>query len=584
MIDKIRFSIIFLLIFSLKSLQAQQPNIIFILTDDQGYGDLGCNGNPNIKTPKIDKLYTQSQVFTDFHVGTTCAPSRAGLMSGQFSNKVGVWHTINGREVLNKNTTTLAQILASNGYETAIFGKWHLGDNYPFRPQDKGFKEALIHGGGGVGQQPDYWDNDYFDDTYFRNGKAEKHDGYCTDVWFDETQKFILKNKEKPFFAYVSLNAPHGPYEVPKAYADKYANNKNIPNPEFYGMIDYIDGRVGKLRDFLKSNNLDQNTVLIFMTDNGTAGGVKFDKSGNLVAGYNANMRGTKGSNYEGGHRVPFLLYQPNKTFEKDERLTSYVDVMPTILDICKIKYTNKNLDGKSLVNSKNKSEFTERKMVVDTQRELNLEKWKSPCVMYKNWRLTGQNELYDLSKDPGQKENIATQNPKMVAMLKQEYEKWWTRTSVAANEINYIEIGTLTEVALHAHSSFTDSVQVAWNQNQVRQAIGGNGTWFVEVSKDGTYEILPKRWPKESGLKNTDIAPKGEVDFEPIGKKLNITESEIKVTLVGSKNKNHFSKKASAETGHVVNLKKGRYQIEANFFDAEGVHLPVYYCYITSK
>jgi len=293
-VNKIQFAIAlcWLFVLPLSALVAQKPNVIFILTDDQGYGDLACHGNPWIKTPNLDKLHSESVRFTNFHVGTTCAPSRSGLMTGKYCNKVGVWHTVNGREILREGETTLAEKMKTAGYKTGIFGKWHLGDNYPFRPQDRGFDEVLIHGGGGVGQQPDYWENDYFDDTYFHNGKPQKYKGYCTDVWFSEALKFIKANKNKPFFCYLPTNAPHGPYNIADKYSNPYKNNPNIPNPNFYGMITNIDENIGRLREELKKMGIDKNTILVFMTDNGTAAGVKFGKNGEVVSGYNADMRG----------------------------------------------------------------------------------------------------------------------------------------------------------------------------------------------------------------------------------------------------------------------------------------------------
>ena len=192
----------------------RKPNVILVITDDQGYGDLACHGNPIIKTPNLDLLHSQSTRLTNFHVSPTCAPTRAALMTGRYCNRTGVWHTIMGRSLLRKDETKMVDSFSDNGYQTAIFGKWHLGDNYPFRPADRGFGEALVHGGGGVGQAPDYWDNDYFDDTYFHNGKPKKFKGYCTDIWFDAAINFIEKNKEKPFFCYLSTNAPHSPYNV----------------------------------------------------------------------------------------------------------------------------------------------------------------------------------------------------------------------------------------------------------------------------------------------------------------------------------------------------------------------------------
>ena len=222
----------------------------------------------------------------------------------------------------------------------AIFGKWHLGDNYPFRPQDRGFTEALVLKGGGVGQSPDYWNNDYFSDTYFRNGKPEKFDGYCTDVWFNEAMKFIKAKKDKPFFCYLSLNAPHGPYYVPEAYSKPYKGNTNIANPNFYGMITNIDDNIGKLRAGLKQMGIDDNTILVFMTDNGSAAGATFNKDGSVKAGYNAGMRGMKGSPYEGGHRVPFFINWPEGGINQHveiNNITGYADFMPTILDLCNI-------------------------------------------------------------------------------------------------------------------------------------------------------------------------------------------------------------------------------------------------------
>jgi arylsulfatase A-like enzyme len=199
--------------------QGKPPNVVLVVTDDQGYGDLGCHGNPILRTPNLDALYRQSVRLTDFHVGPTCAPTRASLMTGRYCNRTGVWHTIMGRSLLRRDEVTMADVFAAGGYRTGIFGKWHLGDNYPFRPQDRGFHEVLVHGGGGVGQTPDTWGNDYFDDTYLHNGTPEKFSGYCTDVWFDGAMRFIEANRDRPFFAYLATNAPHSPYNVSERYS-----------------------------------------------------------------------------------------------------------------------------------------------------------------------------------------------------------------------------------------------------------------------------------------------------------------------------------------------------------------------------
>ena len=208
----------------------QQPNIVLVITDDQGYGDLGFTGNPVIKTPHIDQLIKESVWLEDYHVGPTCSPTRCALLTGHWTNRTGVWHTVQGRSMLRTNEVTLADFLKGAGYETGIFGKWHLGDAYPYRPEDRGFTYTYYHGAGGIGQTPDVWNNDYFDDQYFHNGEIVQAKGYCTDVFFDEAKKFVDQSLEqgKPFFAYISTTAPHVPLSVPQEYLDMYKGKEGV--------------------------------------------------------------------------------------------------------------------------------------------------------------------------------------------------------------------------------------------------------------------------------------------------------------------------------------------------------------------
>ena len=211
----IRNTFLCLFIFGLlaSSSFAEDPtNVVFVITDDQGYGDLGCTGNPIIKTPNIDQLATESSGLSDYHVAPTCSPTRCAVLTGHWTNRTGAWHTIMGRSMLRENEVTVGQIFADAGYQTGMFGKWHLGDNYPYRPEDRGFTEVYRHGGGGVGQTPDLWDNAYFDGSYFHNGNIAPAKGFCTDVFFEQANAFIGKcaKEKKPFFAYISTNAPHG--------------------------------------------------------------------------------------------------------------------------------------------------------------------------------------------------------------------------------------------------------------------------------------------------------------------------------------------------------------------------------------
>ncbi|WP_299668857.1 arylsulfatase [uncultured Polaribacter sp.] len=395
--------VLLLILFALPTILSAQkkPNIIVVITDDQGFNDLSCMGNRYIKTPHIDAFYEESVRFTNYHVSTTCAPSRAALMTGRHSNRVNAYHTIMGRSLLFEDEVILPQIFAQNGYTNGMFGKWHLGDNYPFRPEDRGFHEVVRHGGGGITQGPDYWGNDYFDDTYWHNGKTEKYNGYCTDVFFSEALNFIGDNKDNPFFCYISTNAPHAPYNVPKDYFDIYKDISESELPDrykrFYGMITNIDDNFRHLQKKLDALNLTDNTILIFTTDNGTAGGNKI---------FDAGMKGSKGSVYEGGHRVPLFIRWPDGklTGGKDiDKLVAHYDLLPTFVDVLGLDFNPvKPLDGTSLkpllYNTVEK--LPNRVLYMDTQRMQNLIKYRTYTVMDDDWRLVNGDELYNMKND----------------------------------------------------------------------------------------------------------------------------------------------------------------------------------------
>ena len=396
-----------LFVFSTQSIVAgenqltEKPNVIIVITDDQGMGDLGCHGNQIIKTPGLDDFYENAVRFTNFHVSTTCAPTRGALMAGRHTNRLNVFHTISGRSLLFDDEVILPQIFAQNGYTTGMFGKWHLGDNYPFRPEDRGFQEVVRHGGGGITQGPDYWMNDYFDDTYWHNGKTKKYKGYCTDVFFAEALKFIEKNKKTPFFCYLSTNAPHSALNLPKKYLDQYKDVDELPESvqRFYGMITNIDDNFKALREKLDALKLTDNTILVFMTDNGTA-------NGHVI--YNAGLRDRKASQYEGGHRVPLFIQWPDGklTGGKDiDTLVAHYDLLPTFVDLLGFDFKPvKPLDGmslKPLLYGKGRN-WPDRILYVDTQRVQNLVKYRNYSVMNNHWRLVNGKELYNVTKDRG--------------------------------------------------------------------------------------------------------------------------------------------------------------------------------------
>ena len=490
---------------------AARPNVIVVITDDQGYGDLGCHGNKIIRTPNLDRLYAQSTRLTNFHVSPTCAPTRAALMTGRYANATGVWHTIMGRSILRRDEATIGRVFADAGYATAMFGKWHLGDNFPSRPEDMGFQHVVRHGGGGVGQVPDEWGNDYFDDTYLVDGKRKKFVGYCTDIWFSEALKFIdaqAKQEEgRPFLAYLSTNAPHAPYFVADRYRKMYAGNAEILEPAFYGMITNIDENIGRLLEKLDALGLSENTMVIFMTDNGTAAGYADPGKGlGAEKGFNAGMRGTKGSEYDGGHRVPFFIRWPGGGVIEGRdipTLTAHIDVLPTLMDYCSIKARPEGaplMHGRSLVPliSGDAQSWGARTLVTDSQRIEIPEKWRHSAVMTDRWRLINGAELYDIGADPGQRQDIAAANPKVVASLRDEYELWWKSVSTRFGETCDIVVGDERESPSRLTSHDWHGEDVPWNQDMVKAGSAGSGSWAIDVAEAGRYRVTLTRWPLE--------------------------------------------------------------------------------------
>ena len=460
----------------------RRPNLVFILTDDQGYGDLGCHGNSAIRTPNLDRFHGRSVRFTDFHVGTTCAPTRSGLLTGHYSNSAGVWHTIGGRSLLRADEWTLADALREAGYATAHFGKWHLGDSPPFRPHERGFDRSVYHAGGGIGNTGDAWGNDYFDDTFFVNGVPRKFEGYCTDVFFREGMKFVEEKASQPFFCYIATNAPHGPLNVEDRYVEPYRSVTPHENrARFYGMIGNIDENFGLLQAKLDELGISDDTILVFMTDNGTASGVELDADGYPLEGqgsFNAGMRGRKGSPYEGGHRVPFLIRYANGGIGGGKdcgSLTSYVDFMPTMLDLCGVPVPeNRTFHGRTLhplMAGDAGEEWKERAIVSDTQRIARPMKWRLSSVMQDKWRLVNGTELYNLCMDPSQRHDIAEEHPERVRSLREAYDGWWETISEQFSRDIPIAVGQDGEtVKITTHDIRNEACDAAWNHGHVRR------------------------------------------------------------------------------------------------------------------
>jgi len=568
-----------------------KPNIIFILTDDQGIGDLGCLGNDLIQTPNIDKLHGESLSFTNFHVGPTCAPTRSGLLTGHYANSTGVWHTVGGRSLLRKSEWTLADAFSENGYKTGIFGKWHLGDEYPYRAMDRGFQRSVVHGAGGISQTPDWWGNDYFDDTYYTDGVPKPYKGYCTDVFFREALKFVDENKNNPFFCYIALNAPHAPFNVEDRYADLYRGKTEETISRFYGMITNIDENIGILRERLDELGIADNTIVIFMTDNGSAGGVKLDEnSGLAVTGYNGGYRGKKNSEYEGGHRVPFIMnipYKEDTRNKKIDRLCANIDFMPTLLDLCNINVlVEKTFHGRSLVDLIEGKSWEERVIVTDSQRLTEPVKWRKSAVMSDDWRLINGVELYNIKEDKEQQKDVAGDNPETLFWLRKEYEKWWDIVSEKFDEEIPIGIGNY-ETSFTPHDLRNKGADCPHHQGHIRAGYRVNGYYEVEVEEDGEYCFSLSRWPKHTGLSLTEGIVGSDIEFRKDcvmdealhyyvgGEAIDIDKATVKLNNV-CKRVEVDGEKNSIEIH--MELKKGTGHLEAYFTELSGEDFAAYF------
>ncbi|MBE0537890.1 MAG: arylsulfatase [Phycisphaerae bacterium] len=554
---------------------ASRPNVVLVMTDDQGYGDVGALGNQWIKTPNLDALHAESVRLTDYHVDPTCAPTRAALMTGRYSSRTGVWHTIMGRSIMRADEVTMADVFSGSGYRTGIFGKWHLGDNYPYRPEDRGFDETLVHGGGGVGQTPDHWGNDYFDDTYVHNGVPKKYAGYCTDVWFDGAMRFIETNRKRPFFCYIPTNAPHSPYNVGEAYSDLYKGRAETPNANFWGMVTNIDDNVGRLVKHLERLGLAENTILIFTTDNGTAAGVRFARDGAEATGFNAGMRGAKGSHYDGGHRVPCFVRWPGGGIDggRDvEPLCAHIDMLPTLIELCRLKRPAVEFDGSSLAEwlTGRRREWPERTLFVHSQRIEHPEKWRQSAVMTQRWRLINGKELYDVKADPGQRRDLSGQNPEVVGSLREAYERWWRSISLRFDEYVPIYIGSEAENPVRMTCHDWHGPDVPWDQSAVRNAGSGNGFWAVRVVHDGVYRFELRRWPQETDLAIGAAGP---------GKAIDPKSARLKIANFDATKPIRTSERAAVfETP----LQAGEATLQTWFMDEDGASRGAYYVYVT--
>jgi arylsulfatase B len=490
--------------------------------------------------------------------------------------------------MLRRDEVTLANLLQDRGYRTSMIGKWHLGDNYPYRPHDRGFDEAFYHGGGGVGQTPDVWNNAYFDGSYYRSGEAEPVEGYVTDVFFDEAMRFIdsVKDGDRPFFLYLSTNAPHGPMHAPLRYAEQYADfGLNVNVQHFLGMISNIDDNVGRLRSHLDESGLAENTILIFTTDNGSSSGTGV---------YTAGMRGKKGSEYDGGHRVPLFVHWPGGELRHGHDisdLTAHVDLVPTVLELTGTGMPEDlRLDGTSLVPllKTGVTNWPERTLITDSQRVLDPIKWRRATVMTDRWRQINGVELYDMDADAGQQNDVSAEYPGVMARLTESYENWWAELEPTFAEPTSIVLGhpMANPVRLTSHDWLGTNAQVPWNQRHIRalerEADGRHkGFWSVEIASAGTYEFDLRRWPEEAGL--AIVSPATREDDVP-GQKAFRTANGIAFPAVRARLQIGVAdlwKDVTADDEFVrfnAELDAGTAALIATFSDVDGNELGAYY------
>ncbi len=463
---------------------APPPNIVLIITDDQGYGDVGIHGNDRIRTPNMDRLAREGVRFNRFYVCPVCSPTRAGLMTGRWNYRTGVVDTYLGRSMMHPDEVTLAEALRAGGYRTGIFGKWHLGDNYPMRPQDKGFDEGLINKGGGITQPSDPEGNSYFDPILYRNGRAVKTKGYCTDVITNAALEFIERNRRRPFFAYIATVAPHVPLQVAERYWRPYAEaGLDETTAKVYGMVENIDENVGRVMDRLRDLGLEHNTILVFMGDNGPQ-----------QPRFKAGLRGLKGSVFEGGIRVPFFIRWPAALKPRIvEPIGANVDIMPTLLDLAGVAPPGGvQFDGISLrsVLEGGPSPDTDRALFYQWHRGDVPEPYRDCCVLTQRRKLVNGTALYDLETDPAETTDIASREPETVRRMRAQYERWFADVSATHGYAPpRIVLGSAREPVTVLSRQDWRGPRASWDPN-------GEGHWEVSVEQEGLYDVSLRLWP----------------------------------------------------------------------------------------
>ena len=471
-----------------------KPNIILIMTDDQGWAQVGFHGNPHIRTPTLDRMAAESTEFTQFYVEPKCAPTRAALLTGRHGYRSRVVDTYLGRTLLDPEAVTLAELLAADGYATGIFGKWHLGDNFPLRPMDQGFQETLVHRGGGLGQPAGPPGNTYWDPVLEHNGESKRYEGYCTKIFTDALIGFIRANRDQPFFGYLATNVPHGPFDVDEEWIEPY-REMGLPErtARVYGMIEEFDQNLDRLLKELDALSLAEHTIVIFLTDNGPT-----------QQTFTAGLKERKGSAYDGGTRVPFLFRWPGhvEPGRQVDRIAAHIDLVPTLLEAAGAKAPSQPFDGVSLwpllSGSTAAEDWPDRTIYLQNHRgdipQLN----RNVSARTQRWKIVqplgkatdpmppgAEFELYDMTSDPGETTNLANEHPEIVEKMRWGYEEWFREVSSRGFEPVRSHLGSQQEPS-------TTLSRFDWRGDyDDRAGEDALGYWPVVIERQGRYNVV---------------------------------------------------------------------------------------------
>ena len=488
----------------------KRPNIVIMMSDDQGYGDIGGHGNPYLETPHMEEIGEKGLEMTHFFSYPNCSATRAALLTGRYPYRTGVTAVTQVDHFMNASEVTFAEILGEQGYKTGIFGKWHLGDNYPMRPTNQGFQEALVHKGGGIGQAAGPAGNTYFDPVLEHNNTSKRYNGYVDDVFTDAALDFIESHKEEPFLVYLATNLPHFPLQVPEARAHRFRDmGLHEDNALTYGMIENIDDNVGRVTEKLEALGLAENTLVIFMSDNGPRN--RRTKNDTYPGRWVANLRGTKTSVYDAGIRVPFYVQWPGVIPAEQTTATmgAIIDILPTVLDVAGVEAPQElKIDGQSLLPlwTENKTEgYKGRAFITQMHYGPTPFKYMHFAVRGQKYKLVSPHdfphgilyqpkddeledvlanlELYDVESDPSERIDIAEDNPEIVEELLAVYEDWFDEVTEErdAKGIERIYLG-------HPDAKNVNLSRFDWGGPRV---ISKNrlGHWRVKTYA-GTYDV----------------------------------------------------------------------------------------------